>query len=443
MDYFKIKGGKSLSGSVKIKGAKNSILELMPASLLTSEPVVLHNVPCLSDIETLKELLENFGSKIEWNKAEHTLIIHTPEITNIKAPYEIVKKMRASIYVLGALMGRCGEAKVSAPGGCVIGQRPVNVHLEALEALGANIEIHHGYIVGNAPFEDGRKRLKGGKINARVRVQNGVNITTHGGTVNAIEASVLAKGETVIEYASMEPEVDDLINMLNSMGAKISREKDGNIDIIRIQGVEKLHGTEYSVMPDRLEAGTYAIAGVITKGVVEVQDADISTMGCVIDKLVQAGAKIISKENGFIADGREVNLKAVNIDVEQYPGFPTDMQSQFMTLMSVAKGSSVLKETLFENRLMYVPELVRMGANIEILGDSLAKFNGVEKLYAADVMASDLRSGAALTLAGLVAEGKTVLHRVYHIYRGYENFVENLKKLGADIEVCEEEQVLE
>ena len=443
MDYFKIRGGKPLNGVVKVRGAKNSILELMPASILTSEPVILHNVPCLSDIETLKSLLENFGSKIEWDKENHTLVLHTPKITNIKAPYDIVKKMRASIYVLGALMGRCGEAKVSAPGGCVIGQRPVNIHLEALEALGANIEIHHGYIVGNAPMEDGRKRLKGGKINGRVRVQNGVNITTHGGTVNAIESAVLAKGETIIEYASLEPEVDDLINMLNSMGAKITREKDGKIDIIRIQGVDELHGTEYSVMPDRLEAGTYAIAGIITGGKVEVQDADVSTMTCVIDKFKSAGAKIIPTENGFIVDGENIDLKAVNIDVEQYPGFPTDMQSQFMALMTVANGSSVLKETLFENRLMYVPELVRMGANIEILGDSLARFNGVKKLYAADVMASDLRSGAALTLAGLVADGETVLHRVYHIYRGYENFVENLRSLGADIEVCEEDHIVE
>ena len=203
--------------------------------------------------------------------------------------------------------------------------------------------------------------------------------------------------------------------------------------------MDSLHGTEYSVMPDRLEAGTYAIAGIITNGVVEVKNADISTMDCVIDKLREAGAKITPTDDGFIADGRNCDLKAVNIDVEQYPGFPTDMQSQFMALMTLAKGSSVLKETLFENRLMYVPELVRMGANIEILGDSLAKFNGVEKLYAADVMASDLRSGAALTLAGLVAEGETVLHRVYHIYRGYENFVENLRALGADIEVCKED----
>jgi UDP-N-acetylglucosamine 1-carboxyvinyltransferase len=222
------------------------------------------------------------------------------------------------------------------------------------------------------------------------------------------------------------------------MGAKIARDRKGDIDIIKIEGVEKLHGCEYSVMPDRLEAGTYAIAAIMTKGVVEVQDADLSTMDIVIEKIRQAGGKIIPTQNGFIADGRDCEIKAVNIDVEQYPGFPTDMQSQFMALMTIAKGTSVLKETLFENRLMYVPELVRMCANIQVVGDNMAKFKGVEKLYAADVMASDLRSGAALTLAGLVAEGETVLHRVYHIYRGYETFAENLCALGADIEVASE-----
>ncbi len=438
MDYFKIKGGKPLNGSVQIRGAKNAVLELIPAALLTSEPVILHNVPTLSDIAILKELLENFGAKIDWDKQNHTMTIHTPEIKSVKAPYDIVKKMRASIYVLGALMGRCGEAKVSTPGGCVIGQRPVNIHLEALESLGASVAIHHGYIVANAPEKNGKKRLVGGKVNGLVKVQNGVNITTHGGTVNAIEAAVLAEGETIIEYASIEPEVDDLINMLNSMGAKIARDRKGDIDVIKIEGVEKLHGCEYSVMPDRLEAGTYAIAAIMTKGVVEVQNADLSTMDIVIEKIRQAGGKIIPTQNGFIADGRDCEIKAVNIDVEQYPGFPTDMQSQFMALMTIAKGTSVLKETLFENRLMYVPELVRMCANIEVVGDNMAKFKGVEKLYAADVMASDLRSGAALTLAGLVAEGETVLHRVYHIYRGYETFAENLSALGADIEVASE-----
>jgi len=440
MDYFKIKGGKPLNGSVKIRGAKNSILELMPASLLTDEPVIIHNVPKLSDIENLKILLENFGSQVSWDRDNHTVTIHTPKITNIEAPYDIVKKMRASVYVLGVLMGRVGEAKVYVPGGCVIGQRPVNIHLEALESLGANIDVQHGFIIGMAPVdeESGKRRLVGGVINGLVRVQNGVHITTHGGTVNAIEAAVLAKGKTIIKYASMEPEIDDLINMLNAMGANIVRGKDGDINTIEIVGVDKLHGCEYSVMPDRLEAGTYAIAAFMTKGCIEVQDADISTMGAVIEKFRAAGCKIDVIKNGFIADGRDCHIKAVNIDVEQYPGFPTDMQSQFMTMMTIADGESVLKESLFENRLMYVPELVRMGAKIETMGDSVAKFTGVKHLYGADVIAADLRSGAALAIAGLSAEGETLLHKVYHIYRGYESFAENLKSLGADIEVCEE-----
>lgn len=438
MDYFKIKGGKALNGSVEIRGAKNSILELMPATLLTDEPVILHNVPNLSDIQTLIDLLSNFGTEVEWDKPNHTLKLHTPVVKSVKAPYEIVKKMRASIYVLGALMGRCGEAKVSTPGGCVIGQRPVNIHLLAMEALGAKIEIHHGYIVGEAPSMNGIRRLQGGIISGLVRHQNGVAITTHGGNVNAIEASVLAEGETIIEYASLEPEVDDLIDMLNKMGAKISRDVRDGINIIRIEGVEKLHGCEYSVMPDRLEAGTYAIAAAMTGGCIEIRNSDVSKMEIVIDKLKQAGVKITNTDNGFIADGRGIKIKAVNVEVSQYPGFPTDMQSQFMTLMTIAEGTSILKETVFENRLMYVPELVRMGANITILGDNSAKFVGVKELCAADVMASDLRSGASLAIAGLVADGETILHRVYHIYRGYENFVENLRAMGADIEVLKE-----
>lgn len=438
MDYFKIIGGTSLNGSVNIRGAKNSVLELMPATLLTAEPVILHNVPNLSDIQTLIDLLSNFGTSVEWDKENHTMKLHTPVIKSVKAPYEIVKKMRASIYVLGALMGRCGEAKVSSPGGCVIGQRPVNIHLLAMEALGAKIEIHHGYIVGEAPSMNGVRRLQGGIISGLVRNQNGVAITTHGGSVNAIEAAVLAEGETIIEYASIEPEVDDLINMLNKMGAKISREIKDGINLIRIQGVEKLQGCEYSVMPDRLEAGTYAIAAAMTSGCIEICNVDVSKMEVVIEKLKDTGVKITNTDNGFIADARNVKIKAVNIEVSQYPGFPTDMQSQFMTLMTVADGVSVLKETVFENRLMYVPELVRMGADIRILGDNTAQFTGVKSLCGADVMASDLRSGASLAIAGLVAEGETILHRVYHIYRGYENFVENLRSLGAQIEVLKE-----
>ena len=269
-------------------------------------------------------------------------------------------------------------------------------------------------------------------------MQNNIPITTHGGTVNAIEAAVLADGETIIKYASLEPEVDDLINMLNLMGANISRIIENDINIIKIVGVDKLSGCKYSVMPDRLEAGTYAIAAFMTKGVIEIQNADLSVMTCIVDKFKETGGKITPTETGFIADGSNSSLKAVDINVEQYPGFPTDMQSQFMTMMTIASGVSSLKENLFENRLMYVPELLRMGANIEKINDTEVKFTGVSNLYGADVMASDLRSGAALTLAGLVANGETNLRRVYHIYRGYENFTENLKALGANIEVLKD-----
>jgi UDP-N-acetylglucosamine 1-carboxyvinyltransferase len=408
----------------------------MSASLLTDEPVVLKNVPDLADIRTFIELLRNHGAKVEWDKENATLRLHAPKITSIKAPYGIVSKMRASIYILGALLGRCGEAKVSAPGGCSLGQRAINLHIEAMQSLGAKVELHHGYIVAVAPEDGGgRKRLRGATVNGLVRVQDGVVITTHGGTVNAIEAAVLAKGETVIEYASMEPEVDDLINMLNKMGAKISRVRRGAANLIKIDGVERLSGCEYSVMPDRLEAGTYAIAAIITGGEVEIENADASKLLIVLDKLQQAGAKITLTPSGFIADGRGVKLKAVDIAAEPYPGFPTDLQPQFMALMSVASGTSTVKENLFENRLMYVPELVRMCAEISVTGENFAEFSGVPKLCGADVAVSDIRAGAALTIAGLVAEGETVLHKVRHIYRGYQNFVGNLRALGADITV--------
>ncbi len=435
MHYLKIKGGNPLSGVVKIRGAKNSVLELLAASILTDEPMVLRNVPNIADIEAMVELLKGIGSTIEWDREARVMKLHTPVVTTVKAPYEMVKKMRASIYILGALMGRCGEAKVASPGGCVIGTRPVNIHLEALEQLGASVEIHHGYIVGKAPLNTNESRqLIGSKINLRVREQDGVDITTHGGTVNALEAAVLACGETIIEYASLEPEVDDLINMLNLMGAKISRDKKDGVNVIKIEGVEKLHGCDYSVMPDRLEAGTYAVAAAMTKGKIEIQDVDVSVMDNILEKFVEAGVKITLTETGFIVDATDCELKAVNINVEQYPGFPTDMQSQFMTLMTVAKGKSLLNESLFENRLMYVPELVRMGADISING-SFAVFKGVKQLCAADVTSSDLRSGASLAVAGLVADGVTNLYDIHHIYRGYDNFVENLQALGGDIEL--------
>ena len=441
MDYFKIKGGKVLNGDIYINGAKNSVLELIAASILTCEPVTLHNVPNLSDVATMLEMLEYIGTKINWDKQNHTLQLHTPKIINTKAPYDIVKKMRASIYVLGSLMGRCGKAEVSFPGGCVIGQRPINIHLKSLESLGADIKLDEGYIIATAPIKNDKQRLQGGIIDGLVNNDKNNPITTHGGTVNAIEAAVLADGEAVIEYASLEPEVDDLINMLNKMGADIRREIKDSVNIIRIIGVDRLSGCEYSVMPDRLEAGTYAILAFMTKGRIGIHNADLNTMGALTDKFTEIGARIIKTDDGFIADGTDVDLKSTDISVSQYPGFPTDMQSQFMAMMTIANGESVLQEKLFENRFMYVPELVRMGANIEIEGTNQIKVKGVKNLKGADVMASDLRSGAALTLAGLVASGETKLHRVYHIYRGYENFVNNLKSLGADIEVLTENVV--
>ena len=434
MDYFRIQGGTTLEGAVKIRGAKNSALELIAASLLTDRQVVLKNVPTLADIETIIELLENHGTIVEWDRDAHTLKLITPQIKDTKAPYEIVCKMRASIYVLGALLGRCGEAKVSSPGGCAIGARPVGVHLDAMEALGAKVELHHGYIVAEAPLENGRRRLKGGRVDALVRVSDGVRITTWGGTVNALLAAATADGHTTIKDAAQEPEVDDLIAMLNLMGAKIERAGED----IEIDGVEKLHGCEYSVMPDRTEAGTYAIAALMTRGRIELEGADMSKLGIVIEKLASAGAKIEPIENGFAVDGRGAAIRPVDIDVAPYPGFPTDLQSPFMTLMCIADGTSRLNETIFENRLIYTSELARMCANIKVLGPGTAEFNGVKALCAADVMASDLRSGAALTIAGLVAEGETILHRVYHIYRGYENFVANLNALGAKITVEKE-----
>lgn len=444
MEKIIIHGGKKLKGKVSISGAKNSILELIPAALLTKEEVVLTNVPNLKDVKTFVQLISELGAQIDWDLESNTMRIKTPEITNTKASYDIVKTMRASVYVLGPLLGRARSAKVSFPGGCVIGSRPIDVHLRAMEALGADIQIKHGYIIGNAPIDsNGEKRLIGSTIDGKVREQDGIVITTHGGTVNAIMAAVLANGKTVIKNASLEPEVDDLMGMLNKMGAKIKRDinKKG-VPLIIIEGVKELHGCEHSVMPDRLEAGTYAIAAAITKGKIRIQNTDTSKMGVFLDKLKDAGIVFEDKGSELIVDGSKSYAKGTNIKVEPYPGFPTDMQSQFMTLMTVAEGQSKIEEPIFENRLMYVSEFQRMGAKIKIVDKNRATFKGVDKLTAADVMASDLRAGASLVLAGLVAEGETIVHRSYHISRGYVGFVDNLKKLGADIKYSYEKPCL-
>ncbi|MDR0367396.1 MAG: UDP-N-acetylglucosamine 1-carboxyvinyltransferase [Rickettsiales bacterium] len=433
MSSLVIQGNTRLRGSVRIGGAKNSALELISAALLTPEPVILYNVPDLSDIDTLCRLIESLGAKVERDKASASMRIQAKEISSVKADYEIVSKMRASIYVLGALLGRTGEAKVASPGGCVIGSRPINAHLDAFAAMGASIGNHHGYIVAKAIGG----RMAGGSVNGLVKTANGTAITTHGGNVNAIQAAVLAKGRTVIRHASLEPEIDDLIAMLSKMGARIKRSADGEANTIEIDGVQSLGGCEFFVMPDRIEAATYAIAAAMTRGRIEITGASTDTMGAVVRKLREAGAEIENTPDGFAADGTRAELRAVDVEVSQYPGFPTDAQSQFMTMMCTAKGECVLRETLFENRLMYAAELARMGADIEILDPQTARFRGVKKLYGADVKATDLRSGAALTIAGLCADGITRVIDAKHIYRGYQNFAANLRAMGAEIEVEE------
>ncbi len=417
MYKFEITGGTPLKGQVKIGGAKNSVLELIAASMLTDEEVILHNVPALADIATFEELLRYLGVGYAYDSTTHTLKIHAKEIKTSKAPYEIVKKMRASIYVLSPILARKNEAIVSLPGGCTIGSRPVDRYIDAWKKMGANIEIKNGYIETFAP-----QGLKGCKIDCVKK--------SHGATATTIMSAVLAKGQTIIEDAAIEPEVTDLCKMLNKMGAKIS-----GLDTptLVIDGVDKLHGCEYVVMPDRLEAATYAFAACITGGCVEIMDAEPSHLNDVLEKLQAMGVKIELRESGFLVDATGVKLKAVDVHVDRDPGFPTDLQSPFMAMMTVAQGSSVVEETVFENRFMYVPEMRRMGANIEHNDNNMAKFIGVKELNGTDVMAADLRSGAALVLCGLVAQGKTTVHRIYHIDRGYEHFEEKLSSLGAKI----------
>ncbi|MDR3126131.1 MAG: UDP-N-acetylglucosamine 1-carboxyvinyltransferase [Rickettsiales bacterium] len=428
--FLKISGGRKLSGKVRISGAKNSALQLIPAALLTREPVTLLNIPDLSDIATMADIAASLGAKIDWDKTAETMRIEAPKITAVKVQYGLISKMRAGIYALGALLGRTGEAKVAAPGGCKIGARPIDFHLRAMEALGANIEIHHGYIAAKAAGG----RMAGGEIDGLIRMIDDIPVTSHGGTVNTILAAALAKGETVMRHASMEPETDDLIAMLNKMGAKIRRETDDEASTLRITGVGELSGCEHAVMPDRLEAGTFAIAAGITGSRIEIDAADPLKMDVVLDHMRRAGIKIDGTKNGFSVDARGIRPAATDVSVLPYPGFPTDLQPQFMAMMAVAEGISTVVETMFENRLMYVPELVRMGASIDVLGYDSALFTGVEKLCAADVSCPDIRGGAALALAALAAEGETVLYGAHHIRRGYHDFAGKMRSLGAAIE---------
>ena len=413
MEKLLIKGGSALKGEVRISGAKNSVLPILAASLLSREEVVIGNVPHLQDVTTTISLLTEMGATISIDE-KMKVSINASSVNSLFAPYEMVKTMRASILVLGPLLAHFGKAKVSLPGGCAIGSRPVNLHLEGLRAMGANIKVEDGYIIAKA------KKLKGAKITFPI-----VTVT---GTENIIMAASLAAGKTVIKNAAKEPEIIDLANCLRLMGANI--EGDGS-STITIVGVDELSGCHYDVLPDRIETATFLVAAAITKGKLILTHTRPDTIKVIIDKLKKAGADIQVK-NDIINIDVKSQLDAVNITTKPYPDFPTDMQAQFIALNSISKGKSKVIETVFENRFMHVQELVRMGADIEINGNT-ANIKGVERLTGAPVMATDLRASASLILAGLVAKGETVVDRIYHIDRGYECIEEKLTKIGASI----------
>ncbi len=418
MDQIRIRGGRPLEGSIRISGAKNAALPLMTASLLTDETLTLTNLPFLADITTLVQLLMQHGVQIGMRDsgAGHVLEMTAKEITSTTAPYDLVRKMRASILVLGPLLARCGEARVSLPGGCAIGTRPVDLHLKGLEALGAEIELANGYVHAKAP-----KGLTGGHY-----VFPFVSV---GATENLVMAASLAKGESTLVNAAREPEVADLAKCLVAMGAKI---EGIGTDTLTIQGVDALRAVEHQVVADRIEAGTFAMAAAATGGELELAGVRMDIVDSVAEALDEAGVEIVETAGGLKVSRRN-GLVGVDVMTEPYPGFPTDMQAQMMALMSVAQGASMITETIFENRFMHVPELARMGANINVHHAS-AMVRGVKKLTGAPVMATDLRASVSLVIAGLAAEGETVINRVYHIDRGYERIEEKLKACGADIE---------
>ena len=412
MDKLLIEGGARLSGEVAISGAKNAALPILCAALLTAEPVTFTNVPRLNDIDTLLELLGQMGVKIA--REGNTVTLDAAGLNNPVAPYEMVKTMRASILVLGPLVARCGEARVSLPGGCAIGARPVDQHIKGLQAMGAEVRVEHGYVHATVP------RLKGARLFT--------DMVTVTGTENLMMAAALADGETVIENAAREPEVVDLANCLVAMGAQISG---AGSDVIRIRGVERLHGATHRIMPDRIETGTYLCAAAVTGGSVRLTGTSTSYLDAVIDKLMDAGCEVVS-ERDAIRLSAPARLNAVSLRTAPYPAFPTDMQAQFMAINAVAKGVAMIRETIFENRFMHAVELQRLGADIRIDGNT-AVVQGVDKLQGAIVMATDLRASASLVVAGLVAEGDTTIERIYHLDRGYERLEEKLAALGANV----------
>ena len=424
MDKVRIIGGKQLNGKIFISGAKNAALPLICASLLTDKPVVLKNTPQLSDITFLNGLLEYMGLKVSVSDVSingyesKTYTYQADEIKELVAPYDFVRKMRASYYVLGPLLTRFKHVEFSLPGGCAIGARPIDIHLSSLEQMGASIEIKNGYVIADAP-----KGLKGAHI-----IFSKASV---GATCNILMAATLAKGVTKIENAAKEPEITDLIDLLNSMGAKIFGR---GTSILTIEGVDKLNGTEHSILADRIEAGSYAIAAAITKGKIELINARAEHLQQPLRVLEKMGITIKETDNSVIVDARNKTITGEDIYTDYYPGFPTDLQAQFMALMTVAEGASMVTESIWENRFMHVPELCRMGANINIHGHASAIVRGVKKLSGAQVMATDLRASFALVLAGLIAEGETIVNRIYHLDRGYEKLEEKLKAVGANIE---------
>jgi UDP-N-acetylglucosamine 1-carboxyvinyltransferase len=418
MDKLLIRGGRSLHGTVPISGAKNAALPELCATLLTSDPVTLRNVPRLQDVSTMLKLIRHMGVQIEQH-ADGSVSANAGTLNLPEAPYELVKTMRASVLALGPLLARFGHAKVSLPGGCAIGSRPVDQHLKGLAAMGAHIVVEHGYMV--ARVGAGRSRLKGARITT--------DMVTVTGTENFLMAAVLAEGETILENAAQEPEIPDLAEMLIAMGARIEGHGSSRI---RIQGVEALHGCGHQVVADRIEAGTFLCAVAATGGDVVLQHGRADHLDAVIDKLIAAGATVTAVEGGIRvqSSGR---LQAQGFRTTEYPGFPTDMQAQFMALNCVSNGASKATETIFENRFMHVNELVRLGANIQIEG-KVALVQGVAALSGATVMATDLRASASLVIAGLVAQGETVVERIYHLDRGYDQMESKLRGIGADIE---------
>lgn len=413
MEKLKVTGGCRLCGEVKASGAKNAALPILAASLLTADDLVLHNVPHLSDIRTMGKLLGGLGMSVE--REAEIVTLNAKELTTLTAPYELVKTMRASIVTLGPMLARFGEARVSLPGGCAIGARPVDQHIKGLQMLGADVEIDHGYVVAKA------KRLKGAHI-----VTDMVTVT---GTENLLMAATLAEGTTIIENAAREPEVVDLAECLIAMGAKI---RGAGTPVIEIEGVDCLHGAEHSVLPDRIETGSFLVAALMTRGDVTVTHAAPHTLDIVLDKLREAGANIRLGED-WIRVSIDERPRAVSVRTVPHPGFPTDMQAQFMALDTIAQGTGRITETIFENRFMHVPELQRLGANITVEGHT-AVVTGVESLSGANVMATDLRASASLVIAGLVASGETIVDRIYHLDRGYDHMEVKLAALGAQIE---------